>query len=227
MALGGQSARAKRNTMKIYVIRHAEAIEKGMVADELRHLTSEGRAFFRRVCRHFDHKGMSVDLILSSPLVRAVQTAEILAARLGFEGEVAAVPELAEMLDREQLASLLARWPEARKVALVGHEPYLGKLVGELVGRDAGFVFEKGAGIALSYAPDRASSTFRWYIAGKKKVTDLENLFRGEGEERPPVRKRCGKCKKFPSPPEAAVAAVPPAAPLPAAAMTEGDPIIV
>jgi len=75
--------------MKLYVIRHAKAIERGEgTAETSRFLTPEGRSSFRDTVRRTSRKLNRLDVIFTSPLVRAVQTADILAEGLGFRGPV-------------------------------------------------------------------------------------------------------------------------------------------
>src|ERR1700694_2322478 len=82
--------------MRIYLIRHAiaeEAPKGSRFADPLRALSAKGRRRFRRSARRFAELGEAVDAILTSPALRAVQTAEILAAALHSD-EVQILDEL-------------------------------------------------------------------------------------------------------------------------------------
>src|SRR5437667_6035385 len=79
--------------MEIYVVRHGIAVpSEAGIPDRFRPLTSKGRRRFRRTARRFARLG-ELDLILTSPLVRAVQTAEILVAAVK-DAEVAVLEEL-------------------------------------------------------------------------------------------------------------------------------------
>lgn len=163
--------------MRLYVVRHAEAVEKGTMPDGSRYLTPEGRRFFRTTVKRLDKKGCEPEVIFTSPLVRAVQTAEILSAGIDFDGTVAAVDELASELSKEGLLKLLEGVPEAKSVALAGHEPHLGDLVRELIGRDSPFSFPKGGCICLKFDRESGSASFKWMIAGKNEIDTEEKLF--------------------------------------------------
>ena len=80
--------------MEIYVVRHGIAVpSEAGIPDRFRPLTSKGRRRFRRTARRFARLGRELDLILTSPLVRAVQTAEILVGAVK-NAEVAVLEEL-------------------------------------------------------------------------------------------------------------------------------------
>ena len=81
--------------MKVLVIRHSSAIDPySAPSDELRWLTPEGRERMRRVGSEIASR-ITPTQIYTSPLVRAVQTAEILAARLQYQGRLIVHPPLA------------------------------------------------------------------------------------------------------------------------------------
>ena len=143
--------------------------------DALRPLTEKGRRRFRKTARAFARLGRKVNLILTSPLVRAVQTAEILADALGVS-QVLVRGELD--LDRASAPGLEAL---CRAVgpgwALVGHNPSLAETLARLVGR-AGEPprFRKGAAAALRMSD---SGTLPWTLAwmaapGRKPTTEVD-----------------------------------------------------
>ena len=80
--------------MKLYFVRHAAAIARGgQVVEEHRYLTLHGRESFRLTAKKMAKRGGMPDAIITSPLVRAVQTAEILSEALAFEGKLVVSPE--------------------------------------------------------------------------------------------------------------------------------------
>lgn len=124
--------------MHVYLLRHGQAADlspDGPRTDEERPLTEEGRALFVRACKHYRRHMEPLDGILSSPLVRARQTAGVLAGALDpspeIEGERDLLPGArpAAILDRLQADLLEGK----RALALVGHEPQLGNLLGLLL----------------------------------------------------------------------------------------------
>jgi len=162
--------------MKLYLIRHAEAIERsGSMPDAVRYLTPKGRLVFRKVARRVRQKGATPDVVFSSPLVRAVQTAEILAERLKYGGTVVVTKELSPGFDHRGLRSLLAKAGNPAEVAFVGHEPDLGDLAATLLALPGGFPLRKGAVLALEVdvgAP-KGAAKFLWRTDGKGTVTRL------------------------------------------------------
>lgn len=165
--------------MKLIIVRHAAAIERTPgVPEELRYLTSEGRAFARKTARTMLKNGVEPSLILSSPLARSVQTADILAEALSFIGPVVVTNELSPGFDRLALLRLLQTYGQVDELLLVGHEPDLGGVVAELLELREPYAFKKGAAIKLK-ADDLFKSpvTFKWLAAGKKLITCREEAF--------------------------------------------------
>ncbi len=119
--------------MKLYLIRHAIAEERapsGRDAD--RALTDEGRSKMRRAAEGLRMLGVRLDLLLTSPYRRAVETAEIVVAVLGSV-DPQELPALASgaPLERALAAVRKARGREA--VGLVGHQPDLGFLASQVL----------------------------------------------------------------------------------------------
>jgi len=139
--------------MIIHLIRHGEAIERSQeIIEEHRFLTCRGRKRFRKVASSLKKTGVKPDLILTSPLVRAVQTAEILAQALKQRGDLLVSTLLAPGFQPGELDELLSRYPKAREIALVGHEPDLGALAGNLMAAPAGCALQKSAAISFKLA---------------------------------------------------------------------------
>ncbi|MDZ8238904.1 MAG: phosphohistidine phosphatase SixA [Nostoc sp. ChiQUE01a] len=114
--------------MELYLIRHGIAEDKDLgIKDEERSLTKEGRQKTEKVAEKLVKLGLNFDLIVTSPLVRARQTAEILIAhRLSSQLE-----ESSHLAPEGEISSWLVDWLEPRnysqntQLALVGHEPSL------------------------------------------------------------------------------------------------------
>ena len=136
--------------MKLYLVRHAEAIERSATTpDASRCLTTKGRLSFRKIARRARKAGAAPDVIFTSPLLRAVQTAEILAERLKQKGEVVVAGELSPGFDLRALRALLAGAGNPAEAAFVGHEPDLGGIAAALTAAPGGFPLRKGAIVAL------------------------------------------------------------------------------
>jgi len=136
--------------VKLYLVRHAEAIERSATTpDGSRYLTTKGRLSFRKIARRARKAGAAPDVIFTSPLLRAVQTAEILAERLKQKGEVVVTKELSPGFDLRALRALLAGAGNPMEAAFVGHEPDLGVIAAALMSVPGGVPLRKGAVVAL------------------------------------------------------------------------------
>lgn len=122
--------------MQLYIMRHAIAAlrEKWNGPDGDRPLTRTGRARMRRAARGLRRLGIRFDVIMASPLVRAIQTAEIVAQEFRHRSPVEICPALAPGLHPDSLFNFINAFPDAKRVLLVGHEPDLGNLVLHLLG---------------------------------------------------------------------------------------------
>jgi len=154
--------------IELYVVRHGIAVEEGPGGpDAVRPLSSKGRRRFQKAARAFGDLGRKLDLVLTSPLVRAVQTAEILAGA-AEPREVAVLEELAPGVGIAQLLEALAkRMGKSKTVALVGHEPQLSSVLSALSGvSQEELDLKKGAIARLDVAslPRPRSVTPRWWL---------------------------------------------------------------
>jgi phosphohistidine phosphatase len=162
--------------IEVYVVRHGIAVgRESPVPDSFRPLTSKGRRRFRKTAKAFGRIARKLDLILTSPLVRAVQTAEILAGA-AKHGEVAVLEELDPGVPVEALVEAIAmRTNDAKAVALVGHEPQLSQLIGALAGVGPEELdLKKGAIVRLDMDDPSETGTAdpRWTLNPKSKSVD-------------------------------------------------------
>ncbi len=137
--------------MDVYVLRHGVADERDYRKypdDDLRPLIPEGIDKLTRQAKGLKAAGLSVDLVISSPLVRAVQTAEVIMAGLEIVSELAyseaLVPEAHPYLMLEELAN---KHSGVERVMVVGHEPHMSSFVSMVVSGDQGGLIrlKKGA----------------------------------------------------------------------------------
>ncbi|MRR06013.1 MAG: histidine phosphatase [Deltaproteobacteria bacterium] len=156
--------------MKLIIVRHAAAIERtAEVPEEQRYLTPKGRDFMRTTARTMLKKGLEPGLILTSPLIRAVQSAEILAETLSYNGPVIVTDQLSPGFDLGALQRLLVEFPQADELVIVGHEPDLSTVISTLLSLKGGFDFKKGSAFKLTLDAKFAKpATFRWLAVGKK-----------------------------------------------------------
>ncbi len=155
----------------LYLVRHAEAADRSDAYpdDDLRPLTPDGMTRFRAEVRALGELGVSIDRILSSPLVRARQTAEILSEVQPGHPPVLIADALAPGGSAARVFRDLARLTGDREVALVGHEPGIGQLAGRLIGASAGIPFKKGAvcRIDVDRLPPAGPGRLRWFLPPK------------------------------------------------------------
>ncbi len=137
-------------TTQLYVIRHAVAEDESPDGtDASRRLTKKGRRKFERLVRILEPAGLEVDLVATSPLVRARQTAAMLAESLGNQPPVAVVEALAPGADWQALVEWTIR-QDAARVAWVGHAPCVGRLVALTIGDGTAAIrMQKGAVAAI------------------------------------------------------------------------------
>jgi phosphohistidine phosphatase len=134
--------------VRIYLVRHAHAVEEGpRVSDEHRWLTARGRRAAREVGARLHSEGVTIDAVLTSPLVRAVQTAELIAERLAFTEVIEALPPLSPGVPPRIAAAEFASRGAA--VLVVGHEPSISGLGAFLCGRPSFPPFKKAQVMAV------------------------------------------------------------------------------
>lgn len=123
-------------TRKIYFLRHGKAAPRATWEgdDGLRPLTPEGEDLMRREAKGMRRLGLAPDVIVTSPLVRARQTAEIAAEALGALDRLVEDACLAHGFDRRCVERLAAEHPEAAELMVVGHEPEFSATIAELIG---------------------------------------------------------------------------------------------
>jgi len=165
--------------VKLYIVRHAEAIERSATTpDASRYLTTKGRLSFRKIARRARKAGAAPDVIFTSPLLRSVQTAEILAERLKHKGALVVSKELSPGFDLPALRSLLSGEGNPMEAAFVGHEPDLGDLAATLLALPRGFPMRKGAVVAVEVdgSVPKGTARFLWMEDGKGTAIRLPAL---------------------------------------------------
>jgi phosphohistidine phosphatase len=137
-------------TTRLYVIRHAVAEDHSPGGDDHdRRLTKKGRRKFERLARQLVAAGLEIDLVATSPLVRARETAEILAAALDPRPRIEVVAALAPASDWQTLVEWTIR-QDAGRVAWVGHAPCVSRLVALTIGDGTAAIrMQKGAVAAI------------------------------------------------------------------------------
>lgn len=135
--------------MDVFVLRHAIAEDAGPgQSDSERRLTDEGRDRLRLVVRKAIRAGMDPGVVLTSPYVRARQTAEILLEELGRPCDLVTTANLTPNADVARLWQELREYSRLSPIMVVGHNPQLSELVSVLIGSPRYAVEMKKAAIA-------------------------------------------------------------------------------
>jgi phosphohistidine phosphatase len=153
---------------ELYLVRHAIAEERGdeWSDDAKRPLTSSGMSRMKKAVRGLKRLDVSIEVILSSPLVRARQTAEILSAGLDPNPTIVNLESLAPGGTHTALIADLQKHARKCRIALVGHEPSIGELAARLIGSRHAIAFKKGAicRIDLDEIPPSGPGDLRWFL---------------------------------------------------------------
>ncbi len=156
---------------ELYVVRHGVAEERSDAwpDDAKRPLTEEGMTRFRKASRSLARLGVEIDVVLTSPLVRTRQTAEILAGAWSPHPPVVNVDALAPDGTAAAVIAELEKHAKRQRIALVGHEPGIGDLAARLAGMRHAMEFKKGAvcRIDVDALPPKAPGTLRWFLTPK------------------------------------------------------------
>jgi len=157
--------------VQVLLLRHGIA-EDGHAGlpDAERALTEEGRKKLRQVLQTAAKAGVKPDLILSSPLKRALQTAEIAKRVLKYTGEIVETKVLAPGASVEQVWDEIRVHRDAPSVLLAGHNPQFEHLAGYLLGHlDLKMEFKKGALLRVDVESFGAvpRGVLRWCLTAK------------------------------------------------------------
>ena len=156
-------------TIELYLVRHGLAAERGpkYPDDRLRPLTPAGVKRFASSVPGLLELGVVIDLVLTSPLERARDTATLLAAGLKPKPAIVEVESLAPGGRHQAIAEAIKTHSKRhRRLALVGHEPDLGELAARLLGARGTVQFRKGAVCAIDVdgATPGGPGTLRWLL---------------------------------------------------------------
>lgn len=144
--------------MKCYFLRHgiAEEPESWSGTDFNRPLTRDGRERLEREAKAIQGLQLGIECIVTSPLLRAKHTAQIVGERLDLRSNIVEDPRLAGGFNLERLGAILNAHAGADTILLVGHEPSMSLTIGRAIG--GGSVELKKAALAGVEIEDRASA---------------------------------------------------------------------
>lgn len=153
---------------ELFLIRHGIAEERGDAwpDDTRRPLTEEGMAGLRKEARGLVRLGVAFDVVLTSPLVRARQTAEIIAAAFDSRPPIVTIDSLSPGGSTQAVLNDLEAHARRGLIAIVGHEPGLGELAARLAGLRRALDFKKGAvcRIDVESIPPAGPGALRWFL---------------------------------------------------------------
>ncbi|HEU4938017.1 MAG TPA: phosphohistidine phosphatase SixA [Vicinamibacterales bacterium] len=158
-------------TLELYLIRHGIAAERGedFPDDSKRPLTNAGISRLRKEAKALDALGVAFDHIITSPLVRTKQTADIFAEVLKSKPSVSQSDALAPAGTSTAVVQELAKHMRKGRLALVGHEPNIGELAARLIGARMPFEFKKGAICRIDFEvlPPKGVGQLRWFVTSR------------------------------------------------------------
>jgi phosphohistidine phosphatase len=158
-------------TLELYLIRHGVAADRGdkYPDDSKRPLTADGLTALRKEVKALVKLGVSFDQIISSPLVRTRQTAEVFSQGLPSKPPVAFSDALAPAGSTAAVVQELSKHMKKGSIALVGHEPNIGELAARLIGARAAFEFRKGAICRIDFEvfPPKGVGHLQWFATPK------------------------------------------------------------
>ena len=156
---------------ELYLIRHGVADERGdgWPDDTKRPLTEAGTTRMRKSMRGLVQAGIAFDVVLTSPLVRARQTADVVAAAFDPRPPIFVVESLAPGGAYGAVLADVEKHARKGRVALVGHEPDLGEMTGRLLGARQPIEYKKGSvcRIDLASVPPSGPGALRWFLTPK------------------------------------------------------------
>ena len=152
--------------MNLYLMRHANAgaRKENPVLDAKRSLIKEGKEQCILMARVLNALDVQVDVVLSSPLKRAMQTAQFVATELGFESKIEVCPGLGPDADYASFVKMLDKYGDREGVLAVGHNPNLFKFLGRIITGNGGAGVRMRKGSIARIAMDKHPPLLQWLI---------------------------------------------------------------
>ena len=152
--------------MNLYLMRHANAgLRRGNPAlDGKRGLINEGKEQCMLMARVLNAFKVQVDVIVSSPLKRALQTAQFVGTEMGYEAKVEISPALDLDASYADFQQLLAKYADRDGVLMVGHNPNCFQFLGRLITGNGGASIRMRKGTIARVDLDHHPPLLRWLI---------------------------------------------------------------
>ena len=155
-------------TLELYLIRHGVAAERGedFPDDSKRPLTSGGISRLKKEAKALEALGVGFDHIITSPLVRTRQTADVFVESLKSKPSLSQSDALAPAGTSTAVIQELGKHMRKGRIALVGHEPNIGELAARLIGARLPLEFKKGAICRIDFEvfPPKGVGQLRWFL---------------------------------------------------------------
>jgi len=155
---------------EIYIIRHAAAAEMDSEISEesYRYLTIHGRNHCRIVAGRLKDMKIEFDIMISSPIIRAVQTAEVFASVLKYNGEIKTAVELIGGNSFTKFVQMLKRHSRFSKIAVFGHAPDVNHFCTNLIKnhdiKDLTINFKNSSVCKISYDLENENGRLMWFL---------------------------------------------------------------
>jgi phosphohistidine phosphatase len=152
--------------MNLYLMRHANAglRRDNATLDAKRALIKEGKEQCMLMARVLSTLKVQVDVIVSSPLKRALQTAQFVGTEMGYEAKVEISPALGLNADFTAFQQMLAKYSDREGVLVVGHNPNLFQFLGRLITGNGAAAIRMRKGSIARVDMDRHPPLLRWLI---------------------------------------------------------------
>lgn len=152
--------------MILYLMRHADAgtARGNPLLDSKRALVKEGKNQCMLMARVMNALKVQVDLVVSSPLKRALQTAQFVGTELGYDNKVEISPALAPQGTYEEFQAMLAKYSNRESVLVVGHNPNAFKFLGQLITGNGGAAIRMRKGSVARVDMEHHPPRLQWLI---------------------------------------------------------------
>jgi phosphohistidine phosphatase len=152
--------------MNLYLMRHANAglRRDNPLLDTKRALIKEGKEQCMLMGRVLSAFKVQIDVIVSSPLKRALQTAQFVGTEIGYDGHVEISPSLGLNADYTAFQHMLSTYANREGVLVVGHNPNLFQFLGRMITGNGGAAIRMRKGSIARVDMDRHPPLLRWLI---------------------------------------------------------------
>lgn len=156
--------------LRCYLLRHAiaEKRDAGKYPDDDRPLTAEGVKKMKKAAKGIDSLGEDFEFILTSPMKRASQTAEIVKDALERQAEITVSKQLLPGASSQQISRLITKYKDQKSILLVGHEPDFSTFASSLLGLDDFAINLKKGGICridIPFGKTKGRGTLIWLLS--------------------------------------------------------------